>query len=306
MQSMKTAELLKEDTIEQWLQSMVGSAIAGPGLDGVRVILRVDGKTVSDSMGIGSQSLDEETKAAISELTRSMQLYTGGSDVATARVSAPSAQLLRNAVRVLADPSVRRRTLGAALTIFGRRVTAPLDRVLSSRDAGPAARLRVYRAKILASLDDLRLSHETVKMLRNDLNATLSDAYLDLLGENEDKVLRPRMTELAHRVLDVLGGSFHRALDRFATNADNISGRIVRQMPESMTLSELPSHLKAGFVAAVADYLAVETSTEIEGSLRVLSGQYEDVVPPEQPLAFSEDWYRDVAIECWKVIAAYG
>ena len=81
---------------------------------------------------------------------------------------------------------------------------------------------------------------------------------------------------------------------------------IVRQLPKTMTLRDLPSLLKVGLVNALSNFLAVETSAELSGALNTLSTQYADVVPEERRLAFAEKWYRDVAAECWDVIGTYG
>jgi len=72
-----------------------------------------------------------------------------------------------------------------------------------------------------------------------------------------------------------------------------------------MTLRDMPSELKRGFVGAVTSFLAVETSTELKGSLAILSIQYASLIDAEHPLAFDESWYGDVAAECWQVISGY-
>jgi hypothetical protein len=71
-----------------------------------------------------------------------------------------------------------------------------------------------------------------------------------------------------------------------------------------MPLRDLPHLVREAFVEAISVYLEVETSSEIAGALRTLSQQYSDVVAGDRGLEFGEDWYRDLAEDCWEVIAA--
>jgi hypothetical protein len=300
-----TSTLIGDGEIDSWVRAMFATAQLSE-VDGVRVVVKIGGQALTTGLGgTADGEIDESTRAAIRELTQSLAMYSGVTVPGDAEVSAPPLETISRALHALADPVARGKALGAALSIFGRRVVAPLERLLAARDSGPTARLIQWRAAVRNGVTDLRLAHETTQIIRNDLDRVFTDEYLHMLGENEEKTLRPRLAELAHRVLDVLASTFHRALDRFGSNADRVAVGIVRQLPRSMALRDLPSLVKHGFVAAVGEFLAVETSADLRGALHTLSGQYSDVVPSGQPLGFADEWYHDLAQECWDVIATY-
>jgi hypothetical protein len=301
-----TSTLIPDGEIDSWVRAMFATAQLSE-VDGVRVVVKIGGQALPSGFGgtAGGDEVDEGTRAAIRELTQSLAMHSGVTVPGDAVVAAPPRETISRALHALADPIARGKALGAALSIFGRRVVAPLERLLAARNSGPTARLVQWRAALRNGLADLRLAHETTQILRGDLARVFTDEYLHMLGENEEKTLRPRLAELAHRVLDVLASTFHRALDRFGANADRVAIGIVRQLPRSMALRNLPSLVKQGFVAAVGEFLAVETSADLRGALHTLSGQYSDVVPAGQPLGFADEWYRDLAQECWDVIATY-
>lgn len=298
----RPAGLIDDGQIEAWVRATFGAS----EVDGVRVVVKVDGRAVGERTGGPAlRASDPAMRAAIRELTQSFAMHGGSIAPGDTRVGAPPAATIRTALRALTDPEARRRALGAALSIFGRRVVAPLEALLTSRQASPAARLAMFREQLRAQVAALPLASETQRILRTDLDAMLTDEYLAMLADNEERTLRPRLTELARRVLDVLAGTFHRALDRFDANVDAVGDRVVRRIPPQMPLRDLPGALKRGFVDAVADYLTVETGSELRGALATLSRQYADVVPAGESLAFADEWYADLAVACWDVIAQF-
>src|SRR4051794_15504508 len=246
----------EDQDIESWVRSMFGDTLLGDA-EGVKLVVKIDGRVVSEGQRGKGAPLDADTRAIIRELTQSLAMHGGVQMPGDTHVPPPPTDMIRRALGVLVDASGRRRTLGAALAIFGRRVTAQLERILASAEAGPTARLVAWRGRVLRSLDDVTFTHESIRILRADLERLLTDDYLAMVGDNEEKFLRPRLTELAHRVIEVLGDTFHRALERFGGHIDQLSESIVRQLPKTMTLRDLPSLLKRGFVDALSDFLAV-------------------------------------------------
>lgn len=299
----RSVSLLPDQSIEDWVQHTFGPSMIDPR-DGVRLVVKFGGEEAGTLFG--TERDDAEIRASIRELTSSFRMHGGGPSAPGAlQVKAPSSAMIRRALNALVEPTARRRTLGAALSIFGRRVVAPLEHLLSSDEEGATSRLRAWRNQLLAQVSLLGITHETQQIITGDLARLLSEDYILMLGENEEKTLRPQLSELAQKVLDVLGTVFYRAFDRFSEHIDQISETIVRNLPKTMSLRDMPSELKRGFVSAVTSFLAVETSTELKGSLGILSIQYASLIDAEHPLAFDESWYGDVAAECWQVISGY-
>ena len=130
----------------------------------------------------------------------------------------------------------------------------------------------------------------------------LSDDYLAMVAEHEERVQRPRVTRLAQEVLRLIGGTFRRALLRWPDHADRIAGSISRRLGSDVDLRDIPVILREQITAGVEEFLWVETSTEIEGALRALFAQHQSAVTVA-PAPLERDAYREFAGACWQIIA---
>ena len=86
---------------------------------------------------------------------------------------------------------------------------------------------------MLAGIDQLNLAEESSTLLRNDIERLLTDGYLDMVGDYEEKALRPKLTENRARVLEA-AGERSIALDRFEgtrTNREQISATPLARAP---------------------------------------------------------------------------
>jgi hypothetical protein len=218
-------------------------------------------------------------------------------------VQAPSHEVLVRAMSVLGREQFQRRILSHVLTTFGRRLIDPLGEMLDATpDGSLMARLGMLRDFFLAQIADLKLTPESQQILSDDLRKLLSNDYLAMVAENEERVQRPRVAKLAQEVLRLIGGTFHRAFARWPEHAEHIATSISRRLSGDLSLRDVPAQLREQITDGIEEFLWVETSTEIEGALRSLFAEQggASIGPPPK---LEREAYREFAGACWKIIA---
>lgn len=244
--------------------------------------------------------------ATLREMLASLRMYDdrfrGGGEVT---VEAPSKESLVRAMVVLGREEHQKQILSHVLTTFGRHVIDPLTDLLDATPEGTlVSRLSMMRDLFLAQVHDLRLTAESEQILSGDVRRLLSDEYLAMVAENEERVQRPRVTRLAQQILRMIGTTFRRALERWPDHAERIAASIVRRTQGEVRIRDIPSLLRAQITEGVEEFLWVETSNEIEGSLRALFAEHRSAVPIE-PAPLARDPYREFAAACWDIIAQH-
>ncbi len=240
------------------------------------------------------------------QLMESLCFHYGSSEaLGTSVVSPPDPQTLAKALRVLARPDLQRRAMDRLLSAFGYRLIEPLRAFL---DAGPEgavmAELVAVRERIVDDVARLGVTPETQRILRDDVERLLTDDYLTMLAENEERVQQPRVRALAQHILSLLGELFHRALQSWPANADRIAHAVTRSIGPQARLRELPRLVRDHIVAGIEEFLWVETSVELEGALGPLFATHADMVTEPPPL--DRALYRELAEGCWQLIAEHG
>jgi len=260
-----------------------------------RLVIRVYGDDNSDG---------PEADAAFREMLASLQMYddrfrSGGSVM----VQAPSRAALSRAMSVLGKDQHQRLILNQVLTTFGRRLIDPLGDLLDTTPEGAiVARLGMMRDLFLTQIADVKLTPESAQIVSDDVRKLLSDEYLAMVAEHEERVQRPRVTRVAQEVLRLIGGTFRRALLRWPDHAERIAATISRRLSGEHKLADVPTLLREQVTAGVEEFLWVETSTEIQGALRSLFAEHRDAVKVE-PAPIERDAYREFAASCWQIIA---
>ena len=252
----------------------------------------------------GEESGGPEADAAFREMLASLRMYDDrfGAGVAV-KVEAPTRASLARAMSVLGREEHQRRILGQVLTTFGRRLIDPLgDQLDPSPQGSLLPRLGLMRDMFLAQATELRLTPESQQILADDLRKLLSDDYLAMIAEHEERVQRPRVTHLAQEVLRLIGGTFHRALQRWPDHADGIAGSIARRLNGDVGLRDVPVLLREQITAGIEEFLWVETSTEIQGALNSLFAEQRSAVNVA-PAPLEREAYREFAGACWQIIA---
>ena len=238
------------------------------------------------------------------EMLASLQMYDerfgeGGKIL----VQPPPRAVLVRAMSVLGREEYQRRILAQVLSTFGRRLVDPLGEMLDATPEGSlVARLGMLRDLFLAQVVDLRLTPESQQILSGDLRKLLSDEYLAMVAENEERVQRPRLTRLAQEVLRLIGGVFRRAFARWPDHAERIASTIGRRLGGQVSLREVPALLRDQITHGIEEFLWVETSTEIEGALRSLFAEHGSTLAVEPP-KLEREAYREFASACWQLIA---
>ena len=246
-----------------------------------------------------------EADAAFREMLASLRMYDDRFGVAggAVMVQAPTRASLSRAMSVLGREEHQRRILAQVLTTFGRRLIDPLGDQLDVTPAGSLmARLGMMRDLCLAQIADLKLTPESQQIVSDDLRNLLSDEYLAMVAEHEERVQRPRVTHLAQEVLRLIGGTFRRALLRWPDHAERIAGSISRRLSGDVSLRDIPTLLREQIIDGIEEFLWVETSTEIQGALRSLFAQHKSAVTVA-PATLEREAYREFAGECWRIIA---
>ncbi len=249
---------------------------------------------------------DAAAVAAFDELMRSLAMHAGGSSgggLPDARVATPDAKMIERALLVLARRELQRELLDHILTTFGGHLIDPLTALL---DAGPdgaiMARLHLVRQRVLHDVEDLAVTHETRAVLAGDVEKLLSDEYLAMLAEHEERVQRPRARRMAQEILRVIANAFHAALARWPDHARAIARAARRRVGEEVPLRELPVLIRTQVVAGIEEFLWVETSNDIQGALSSMFGAQRGILaePPELERAA----YRAFAERCWQLITS--
>jgi hypothetical protein len=241
--------------------------------------------------------------ATFREMLASLRMYDDRFGAGVVKVQAPTRASLARAMSVLGREEHQRKILGQVLTTFGRRLIDPLGDQLDATPAGAQmARLGMMRDLFLAQVADLKLTPESQQILSDDLRKLLTEEYLAMLAEHEDRVQRPRVVRLAQEVLRLVGDTFRRALQRWPGHADGIAGSIARRIAGEMSLRDVPALLREQITAGIEEFLWVETSTEIEGALRALLTEHKGAVAVA-PRPLEREAYREFAQACWQIIA---
>lgn len=249
---------------------------------------------------------DAGSNESFHELMESLSLFHGDQEsIADAVVDAPDANTLAKALRVLAQPALQRRIMDQLLTAFGKRLIEPMRDLL---DPGPQGSLMTelvsVRLRILTDVARLRVTPETRGLLQNDIEKLLSDAYLEMLAENEERVQQPRVQALAQETLHLLGNIFYGALQRWPQHAEQIAHAVSRRIGTTVRLRDIPNLLRQHIVAGIEEFLWVETSSEIEGALGPLFSSHEDIAAA--PPTLDRRPYRELAEGCWALVSEYG
>jgi hypothetical protein len=246
------------------------------------------------------------TADAFREMLDSLRMYDenyrSGGEVL---VEAPSRAAIARALSVLGREEHQKRILDHILTTFGRRLIDPLAAILDTTPSGSlVGRLSMLRDLFLGQIADLRMTPESQQILSDDVRRVLTDEYLAMVAENEERVQRPRVTRLAQQILRLVGQTFHRALRRWPDHADQIAAAIARKNHGKMKLREIPALLRAQITAGVEEFLWVETSTDIEGALQPLFAEHKSVIPAGPP-TLDRGVYREFAEACWSIIVEH-
>lgn len=296
-------ESTDELDVHRWVRVMFGAGTA-LGDEGVPLVVHVGGVPLA-APGERVASPSHATLAAIRELTQSLALHSNLEVPGDASTVRPTAATVRLALDVLQDPDARRETLTVAIGVVARRVLTPLEPLLEPQTAGTHERLVAWRERVERSTRALHLTAATQTHVHDTLVNAFSDKVLAALARAEDEAFRPRIVELAQRIVDALATTYVGAIARFGASADAIADRIVRRMPERLALRDVPSRLKIGFMSELTAYLESETSAEIQATLAALAGEYHDVLHRPTLLAFPRDAHRDLAVACWRVVSSY-
>ncbi len=263
----------------------------------------------SGGLVIRVQAEDDSASArndAFRELLESLSMYDERyRSEGEIYVEPPDAAAIARAVGVLALPRLKRKLFERVLWTFGQGVVNPLGEILEGGPAGSLLpRMQRIRRRILAQLEELGLTHETRQMLASDLEKLLSDDYLALLADNEERVQRPKTEELARESLHLIGTTFQRAFRGWPEHAQIIADAVHRKLGSSIELRKNPVAIREHIVSGIEDFLWVETSTELSGALSALYAQpqYAGILGDYQP-QISKRLYRDFADSCWDLVA---
>lgn len=210
--------------------------------------------------------------AAFSVLLESLRMY-GYTEAVT--VDAPSPTAIARALAVLGKEHLQRQLFQRILLTFGGKVVDPLVAILDASPFGVRTRMTELRDALLANVGQLKISHETAGLLREDLKRVLTDDYLDMLAEHEEKVQRPQASRLAQEVLHLVGATFQRAFKKWPAHASVIAESVARRMGARVSLRASPAVIRERIVEGIEDFLWVETSNELDGALGQLLARYE-------------------------------
>ncbi|MGK4004172.1 hypothetical protein WMF31_16180 [Sorangium sp. So ce1036] len=289
--SLPPGPLVTDEDIREELQRLFD---AGPDSG---LVIRVYGEP-----GEGVATAD-----AFREMLASLRMYEGKQDHQPLEilVDTPGKAQIARALSVLGHEQHQKRILDHILTTFGRRLIDPLAEILDTTPTGSVmARLSMLRDIFLAHIADLRMTPESQQILTSDVRRLMTDEYLARVAENEERVQRPRVAKLAQQILRLVGSTFHRALKRWPAHAEQIASSIVRRSPKRVRLSEVPKLLRGQIIDGIEEFLWIETSADIEGALRPMLAEHQDVMPVTQA-RLDRATYREFADACWAIIAEH-
>ncbi|MGC4087103.1 MAG: hypothetical protein QM756_04205 [Polyangiaceae bacterium] len=280
------------------------------------------GKNTDLVVRVQGADLEQDRNDAFQELLRSLTLYNPEAiDAQRLTVPLPDQHTITRALLVLADKSLQHRLFEHILSTFGHRLIDPLAAILDSARGGPLFNRMVdLRHQLLSGVEELRLTQETRGMLEADLRKLLDDSYLALLAEHEETNQRPRVKRLAQEVLHLVGVTFQRAFARWPEHAERIALCVSRGFNGSVggvsgigsgggrighvELGEHPVFIRRRIVQAIAEFLWVETSSDLSGALTQLFAQraYSGLVEHSQ-IDLDRSVYDEFAEACWQLVA---
>jgi hypothetical protein len=255
----------------------------------------------------GGSSSTSGAHATFQEMLASLRMYEGtpvGSPMEML-VDAPGKAQITKALSVLGHEAHQKRILDHILTTFGRRLIDPLAEILDTTPTGSVmARLSVLRDIFLAQITDLRMTPDSQQILSGDLRKLMTEEYLAMIAENEERVQRPRVAMLAQQILRLVGSTFHRALRRWPDHAEQIASSIARRNHGKVRLGEIPALIRGQITDGIQEFLWIETCGEIEGALRPMMAEHQGVMPV-MTMTLDRSTYREFADACWAIIADY-
>jgi len=233
--------------------------------------------------------------AAFREMLASLRMYDDRfGRPAVVKVQAPTRASLARAMAVLGreeapapHPRPGAHHLRPAPHRSARRPARPHPRRLAP--APP----RLMRDIFLTQVADLRLTPESQQILADDLRKLLSEDYLAMIAEHEERVQRPRVTHLARRCSGSSAALPPRAP---ALARPRRRHRRLHRPPGhgDVGLRDLPLLLREQITAGIEEFLWVETSTEIQGALRSLFAEHRSAVTVD-PAPLEREAYREFA-----------
>jgi hypothetical protein len=239
--------------------------------------------------------------AAFNDLLDSLKMY-GYTDVVT--VEAPTVDSLAKGLGVLSKPHLQRQLFQQILLTFGGRVVDPLVAILETSPMGVRTRMTELRETLLANVKQLKISAETAGLLREDLRKVLTDDYLDMLADHEEKVQRPQAAKLAQEVLHLIGATFQQAFKKWPVHAGVIAESVARRMGGRVSLRASPTMIRDRIVEGIENFLWVETSNELDGALAQLVARYDWSKLVDRPAPeMDRVAYREFAEACWHLVS---
>lgn len=282
------SSIVSEADVEKEIARLFGD----PNQTGL--IIRVQGEDKSD----GGRS------EAFRELLASLEMYEYRAQAAEIRVEPPDVETITKALSVLGLPRIKRQLFERILMTFGKRIADPLGKILETTPGG-ALRDRMFdlRDDLLRWVADLRLTHETQGMLAGDLRRLLTDDYLTMMAEHEEKEQRPRVAELAQELLHLIGAIFERAFRQWPVHARSIAESVAGRMGASLSLRESPIVIRDRIIEGILEYLWIETSTDLTGAVHQLFAQPRYAGLTSGPPEIERDTYRKFAEACWDIVS---
>lgn len=263
----------------------------------VEQLFRTEGLVVRVLSDDPSQSARD---AAFHELLESLQMYGLREHVT---VEAPGAASISKALGVLSKEHLQRQLFQQILLTFGGRIVNPLVQILDTTRA-VRSRMDDLRTSLLSTVNELKISAETAALLREDLRKVLTDEYLDMLADHEERVQRPLAEKLAQEVLHLIGATFQRAFRKWPEHAPRIADGVVRRMGGKFSLQTSPTVIRDRIIEGVEEFLWVETSNELDGGLRQLLSRYDWHKLVDRPLPeVDREVYREFADACWHIVS---
>lgn len=281
--------IVTQADVEKEIARLFGDS-SGSGL-----VIRIHGE---DTSGAGRGE-------AFRELLDSLSIYDYRQHGQEIRVKPPDVDSIAKALSVLGMQRLKRRLFERILLTIGKRIVDPLGQILEATPGG-ALRQRMVglRDNLMGWVTELRLTHETQQMLTGDLRKLLTDEYLSMLAEHEEKVQRPRVAELAQELLHLIGSTFERAFRHWPSHAGTIAESIARRMGTSLSLRESPLVIRERIVEGIQEFLWIETSTELTGAVQqlFLQPRYQGLTAAGPP-QLERDTYRQFAEACWDIVS---
>jgi hypothetical protein len=271
----------------------------------VRVELeRLFGGLAEEELVVTVHGAEDDVGAVASyrELLVSLEQTGAGERMGASFVRAPSEASVARALAVLSGTSGQRELLDGVLTVFGRRFIDPLGNML---DATPEGLLRMrltrIRSGILEDVAALGLTRETRELLARDLEGLLSDEYLEMLADHEERVQRPKVEKLARDVLHLIGETFRAALAEWPGYASDLAASAARSWDSEVELRDIPGLVRGHVVPGIEEFFWTRTGPRLSERLEALFASHGDLTA--SPESVTRDDYKDVAKLGWDIIA---